>query len=144
MMLQTNTVKHGRLRGMYTALSDFCQTNNENAEDVLFSMLTTTLQDNGIAELAKKVNYLWIEQVDNVLSVDECLAIRIDLLQTKNMYKQQYDFLNNKGQFVYKPLYSLDQIESTLTFHHGLLTQLKTTMVPLLGLMISAHQNRLI
>ena len=105
--------KHGRLKGMYTALSDFCQTNNKNAEDVLFSMLSTTLQDNGKAELAKKVDYLWTEQVANVLSVDECLAIRIDLLQTKNMYKNQCDFLNNKGQFVYKPLYSLNQMKRT-------------------------------
>lgn len=81
--------KRGRLRGMYPALSDVCHTNNENAEGVLFSILMTTLQDNGKAELAKKVNYLWTERVDNVLSVDESLTIRIDLLQTKNMYKKQ-------------------------------------------------------
>lgn len=94
-------------------MSDFCETNTENAEDVLFSMLSNTLKDNGKPELAKKVQHLWTARADNVLSVDECLAIRIDLLQTKNRYKKQYDFLNDKGQFVYKPLTSLDQVEKT-------------------------------
>lgn len=61
---------------MYTALSDFCETNNENAEAVLFSMLSTTLKGNGKSELAK-VEHLWTEQADNVFSVDECLAIRV-------------------------------------------------------------------
>ena len=50
---------------MYTALSDFCETNNENAEAVLFSMLLTTLKGNGKPELAK-VEHLWTEQADNV------------------------------------------------------------------------------
>ena len=31
----------------------------------------------------------------------------------KNQYKKQYDFLNSKNQFIYKPLYSLDKIEET-------------------------------
>lgn len=53
--------KCGRLRDMYTALSEFCETNNEIAEDVLFSMLLTTLKDSGKTELAKKVEYLWTE-----------------------------------------------------------------------------------
>lgn len=38
---------------MYENLSDFCESNNEEVEDVLFSMLTT-LFDEGKAELAKK------------------------------------------------------------------------------------------
>lgn len=103
--------KRGRLRDMYTALSE---TNNEIAEDVLFSMLSTTLKDNGKTALAKKVEYLWTEQAGNVLSIDECVAIRTDLLQTKNQYKTQYDFLNDKGQFVFKPLSAFDQVEKNL------------------------------
>lgn len=99
---------------MYTALSEFCETNNEIAEDVLFSMLSTTLKDNGKTTLAKKVEYLWTEQAGNVLSIDECVAIRTDLLQTKNQYKTQYDFLNDKGQFVFKPLSAFDQVEKNL------------------------------
>ena len=77
-------------------------------------MLTTTLFDKGKAKLAKKINSLWTEQTENVnLTVHECLANRIDMLQTKNQYKKQYDFLNSKNQFIYKPLNSLGKIEET-------------------------------
>ena len=56
---------------------------------------------------------MWTGQTENVLTVDECLANRIDMLQTKNQYKKQYDFLISKNQFIYKPPYSLDKIEET-------------------------------
>jgi len=39
---------------MYENLSDFYESNNEDIEDVLFTMLTTALFDKGKAELAKK------------------------------------------------------------------------------------------
>ena len=69
---------------MYENLSDFSELDNEEVEDVLFSMLTTTLFDKTKAELAKKINTLWTEQTENVnLTVNECLANRIDMLQTK-------------------------------------------------------------
>ena len=58
--------KRGRLKEMYENLSDFCESNNEEVEDVLFSMLTTTLFDKGKAKLAKKINSLWTEQTENV------------------------------------------------------------------------------
>ena len=72
---------------MFNNLSEFCESHNEDAEDVLFSMLTTTLNDKGKRELAKKVEYLWTEQTDNDLTVDECLANRINMLQKKSQYK---------------------------------------------------------
>lgn len=45
--------KHGRLKEM----SDFCESNDEELEDVLFSMLTT-LFDKGKAELAKNQHFV--------------------------------------------------------------------------------------
>ena len=48
--------KRGRLRNMFYNLSEFCQSHNEDAEDVLFSMLTMTLHDKGKTEWAKKVS----------------------------------------------------------------------------------------
>ena len=75
--------KRGRLKEMYENLSDFSELDNEEVEDVLFSMLTTFF-DKTKAELAKKINTLWTEQTENVnLTVNEYLANRIDLLQTK-------------------------------------------------------------
>lgn len=56
---------------------------------------------------------MWTEQTENVVTVNECLANQIDMLQTKNQHKKQYDFLNSKNQFIYKPLYLLDKIEQT-------------------------------
>lgn len=40
--------KRGRLKDMYTALSDFCETSNENSEAVIFLM--RSLKDNGKPE----------------------------------------------------------------------------------------------
>ena len=95
--------KRGRLRNMSYNLSESCQSHNEDAEDVLFSMLTTTLHDKGKTELAKKVEYLWTEQTDNDLTVDESLANRINTLQTKNQYKKQYDFYITKDNSFSSP-----------------------------------------
>ena len=39
-------------------------------------MLSATLRDDGETELAKKVEYLRTAQSDNILSVNECFAIR--------------------------------------------------------------------
>ena len=97
---------------MYENLSDFCESNNEDVEDDLFSMLTTTLFDKGKAELPKKSTVCGQNRL-KMFKLDECLPNQIDMLQTKNQYKKQYDFLNSKNQFIYKPLYSLDKIEET-------------------------------
>ena len=92
--------KNGRLKEIYENLSDVCESHNEEAEDVFFPMLKTTLFDKGKAELAKTIHSLRTGQTENVLTVDECLANRIVMLQMKN-------------QFIYKPPYSLDKIEET-------------------------------
>lgn len=102
--------KRRRLSDIFDNLKSFCDLNNEN-EDVLFSMLSVTLHDSGKTELAHKVENLWHEQDNYCLTADECLASRIELLQTKNQYKQQYDFLNSKGQFVFKPPSQLENAE---------------------------------
>lgn len=86
---------------MFSMLDEFCDLNNENTDDVLFSMLATTLYDNGKKELANKIEYLWVQRTDYILTADECLASRVDLLQTKNQYGEQFDFLNSKGQYVF-------------------------------------------
>jgi len=50
--------------------SDFCESHSEDAEDVLFSMLITTLTGKGKTELAKKVDYLWTAQTENALTIE--------------------------------------------------------------------------
>ena len=47
---------------MYDNLSDFCESNNEEIQDVLFSMLTTTLFDKGKGELEK--NQQFVDRTD--------------------------------------------------------------------------------
>ena len=98
---------------MFSMLNEFCDSNNENAEDVLFSMLATTLHDNSKKQLAMEIEYLWEQQKDYVLTADECLASKIDLLQTKNQYRKRYDFLNSKGQCVFKTPTQVDNVEKT-------------------------------
>lgn len=103
--------KRRRLLPMFSMLDEFCDLNNENTEDVLFSMLATTLYDNGKKELANKIEYLWVQRTDYILTADECLASRVDLLQTKNQYREQFDYLNSKGQYVFKPPNQVDSVE---------------------------------
>jgi len=110
--------KRGRLASMFSMLNEFCDSNNENAEDVLFSMLATMLHDNSKKELAKKIQYLWEQQKDYVLTADERLASKIDLLQTKTQYRKQYDFLNSKGQCVFKTPNQVDNVEKTYLPSH--------------------------
>ena len=74
--------KRLRLSEMFDYLKSFCDLNNEN-EDVLFSMLPQTLHNSCKSELAYKVENLWREQDNYCLTADECLASRIELLQTK-------------------------------------------------------------
>lgn len=74
--------KQQRLSEIFDNLKSFCDLNNEN-DDVLFSMLSQTLHNNCKSELAHKVENLWREQDNYCLTADECLASRIELLQTK-------------------------------------------------------------
>lgn len=62
--------KHGRRKDMLINWSDFCESHSEDAEDVLFSMLITTLTGKGKTELAKKVDYLWTAQTENALTIE--------------------------------------------------------------------------
>ena len=95
---------------MFDNLKSFCDLNNEN-EDVLFAMLSVTFNNSGKTELAHKVENLCHEQDNYCLTADECLSSRIELLQTKNQYKQQYHFLNSRGQFVFKAPSQLENAE---------------------------------
>ena len=67
--------------------------------DALFFMLNselTTIDKNK----AKQLRNLWTSETHG-LSVEGCLAIRIDTLLTKNMYEHQYKTLKVKGESVF-------------------------------------------
>lgn len=109
--------KRRRLSDIFDNLKSFCDLNNEN-EDVLFSMLSVTLHDSGKTELAHKVENLWHEQDNYCLTADECLASRIELLQTKTNINSSMTFLIQRVSLYLNPLHSL-RMQKRLTFHHG-------------------------
>ena len=54
---------------------------------------------------------LWRGSTD-VMSVEQCLALRVSLLQSKSQYRKQYDFLRLNNVHVFQSPNQLDNTES--------------------------------
>ncbi|XP_070545703.1 V(D)J recombination-activating protein 1-like [Ptychodera flava] len=104
--------KQKRLKACYDFLRDFCTANSESTEDVLFFLLRSYLYDSGDRERSNLVDDLW-SKTQSKMSADECLALRIDNLQTKNRYKAQYDMFKSKSVSVLVAPNQLDMLERT-------------------------------
>ena len=61
---------------------------------------------------AKKAYKLW-ENKPSGLTPAECLAIRVETLQSKYQYKEQYDILKSKGGTLFSSPFVLDYTEKT-------------------------------
>lgn len=83
-----------RLKGIISFLNSFCEEKFEDKGDVLLFLLCQHLQDKQ-DQRAKSIDGLWSGLSYN-LTVDQCLALRVDTRQTKGQYKSQYDFLKQK------------------------------------------------
>lgn len=103
-------VKQKRLKQIENSMEEFCSSKKEDKTDVLFFMLIhhlKSINDNR----HEQINDIWGGGGFRKLTSHECLAIRIDTLQSKTQYKCQYDFLKSKGCNPFATPYALDEIE---------------------------------
>ncbi|XP_063954560.1 V(D)J recombination-activating protein 1-like [Lytechinus pictus] len=102
-----------RVKGASDYMRDYCEKENEDEADVLFFLLQDKLFKSKDSRY-KSVSELWRE-VDSShgLSVDDCLAMRVGLLETKGKYAEQYHFFRSKGETSLKPPGALDDREAS-------------------------------
>ena len=99
--LSKQYVKQPRLLSLLEKTDEFCTTRKENKTDVLFFMLRQNLEDSNDSR-ARDIDNLWQGKTRS-LSPEQCLALRIDTLQSKENYKSQYYFLKEKGCSTFSP-----------------------------------------
>lgn len=102
--------KQKRLKEVIQSVRSFCDAHEEDVGDVLFFMLRSHLQDSNKTKQASAVESIWKGADDN-LTVDQCLALRVEKLETKNQYKKEYEFLKQHNNNVLCPPTSLDSKE---------------------------------
>ena len=102
-------LKQKRLKEAFTSLTEFCSSHHEDETDVLFFMLRQKLYDKN-DDRHHAIDSIW--QGNSVkLTPNQCLAMRIDTLQSKQQYRSQYNFLKDKAQNPLQPPSSLDAVE---------------------------------
>lgn len=102
--------RHKRLKPIISRVNEFCQMQDENKSDVLFFMLKDHLKDINDPRW-KQIENLWLGN-DNTLSPEQCLAIRVDLLQSKGQYRSKYDFFSQNNVHVFKAPSKMETCEN--------------------------------
>ena len=75
-------------------------------------MLRNELWNNGEQNKANEIQNIWINKNETSLSVDQSLAMRVDLLMTKCQHRTQYGLFEQQlANNVLKPLSQLDEAE---------------------------------
>ena len=98
---------------MFEFTDNFCDSKKECKEDVLYALMYDHLMTSGQTEKAKDFKKLMTNDYCK-LNVDDCLALRVEKLQTKNQYKDEYEQINSKsGRKVLQPPFALDQKEKS-------------------------------
>lgn len=102
--------RHKRLKPIISRVNEFCQMQDENKSDVLFFMLKDHLKDINDPRW-KQIENLWLGN-DNTLSPEQCLAIRVDLLQSKGQYRSKYDFFSQNNVHVFQAPSKMETCEN--------------------------------
>ena len=104
-------VKQKRVSSLLKTTDEFCKSHKEDKTDVLFFMLRQNLEDKK-DNRANEVDNLWRGKTA-MLTPEQCLALRIDTLQSKENYKSQYYFLKEKGCNTFSPPSEVDKLEKS-------------------------------
>lgn len=106
-------LKQTRLKEALDSFSAFCNSHHENKTDVLFFMLHQNLLDNN-DDRRHIIESLWKGQSWQ-LNPNQCLAMRIEILQSKLQYKAQYNLLKQMSHNPLQPPNALDAVEVLYT-----------------------------
>jgi V(D)J recombination-activating protein 1 len=86
-------VKNKRLKDCFQYIDSFCIQHNEDKDDVLFTLLKEHLAQSGYSNKVALLMEIKQGKTDP-MSVDQCLALRVEKLQSKNQYKTIYSQIN--------------------------------------------------
>ena len=104
-------VKNVRIKTLIDFIDSFCITRHESKLDVFYFLLMDELDAQGDHIKAEAVRQLADNVVACPFSADESLAMRIDLLQSKSIYRKQYELLKSKGDNILATPSSVDSAE---------------------------------
>ncbi|XP_063971603.1 V(D)J recombination-activating protein 1-like [Lytechinus pictus] len=90
------------------SVADFCLKRKEDKTDVLYFLLSDSLRESGDQRL-KEVMASWNDELSMEMTVEQCLAMRVTTMTSKNRYKEQYAQMKD----VLKPPHVLDEAEKT-------------------------------
>ena len=99
-----------RLKPVINMVTDYCNENLESQGDVLFFMLKDYLKQNN-DDRFKDIEKIWSNDTCNTMTPEQCLALRIDLLQSKGNYTSQYSYLKQNKVNAFQPPHVLDKVE---------------------------------
>ncbi len=101
--------KEKRLKPLISFVKRFCKDQYENVTDVLFFMLIDELDLNDEKKKVATLRQMWYQDKESTgLTAEDCLALRVDTLQSKTQYTKQYNFLKERGDVNFVPPCRLD------------------------------------
>lgn len=106
-------VKRKRLADVIEFVRKYCQEHHENVIDVLFFVLHNELKYADENDRALALQRLWHSpsKGDASFSPEECLAMRIESLESKTQYTYQYQLLKLKGEALLQSPDQVDKVE---------------------------------
>ena len=105
-------VKRKRLKPLISYLDNFCDSQFESKIDILYFLLHNELSITGDGKKAEVVWSLWQKgKMTELLTPKECLALRVDTLQSKSQYKKQHDYFKSINQVKFCAPKALDKVE---------------------------------
>lgn len=114
-------VRNKRLKHCFeqvdNVVDNFCDQNYEEKTDVMYCMLANHLHSVG-DQATGQVLSMWKsgDVAESKMTPQECLSLRVEILQSKSQYKTQYDILNKKfgsKKNPFQPPTALDRVERT-------------------------------
>ena len=102
-------LRHKRLKPVIDFITEFCESKGENKSDVLFFTLYDCLKGSDDSR-ANDVMNIWSDK-HSKLNAHQCLAIRVDILQSKSQYQGQYQILKSNSNCPLQPLSALNSVE---------------------------------
>ena len=106
-------VKRNRLKELIHYVRNYCKERNEKNVETLFFMLENELQLLDESDRIVALDKVWQAKSKGaaLLTPEECLAIRVENLQSKMQYTTQYQLLKSKNEPVFQSIEQVNKAE---------------------------------
>ena len=102
--------RHRRLKPIISQVNECCHAQRKISMMFCFFMLKGHLKEINDPR-CKQVESLWSGN-NSTLSQEQCLAIRVDLLQSKGQYRSHYDFISQNNVYVFQAPSKMESCEN--------------------------------